>query len=281
MVLTMSISIGTRHKLYESSYDLKIIQRIPIIIRVDGRSFHSVTKKIKKPYCPKLMEIMAHTLIETIRQLDGAVFGYQQSDEITFILKNDKSNDTEPWFANRIQKIASVTAGIVTYEFNKKYWNMNNKPNLIGQTIFDARVFGVPNISEAINNLIWRQQDCVKNAITNAAQHELGRLLGRKTAQKLLHNKTQRDREDLLRDKCGIIFSKDYPDSYKFGIGAYRVPLLLESDNGNILRHKWVLDKNLPIFSAEKEFVRGILESGKDIFRADRNWFKTTSHEED
>ena len=269
----MSITIGNRHKLYESAYDYKIIQRLPIIIRVDGRSFHSVTKKLEKPYCPKLMDIMAHTLIETIRQLDGAVFGYQQSDEITFVLKNDKTNETEPWFANRIQKIASVTAAITTYEFNKKFWGMNNRPDLHGQTIFDARVFAVPNISEAINNLIWRQQDCTKNAITNAAQHELGKLLGKKTTYKLLHNKNQKAREELLKEKCGIIFSEHYPDSYKFGIASYRVPLLLESNDGNIVRHKWVLDKNLPTFSMEREFIRGILESGKDIFRADRNWF--------
>lgn len=269
----MSASIGNRHKLYEFAYDYKIIQRIPVIIRIDGRSFHSVTKKIQKPYCPKLTDLMAHTLIETIRQLDGAVFGYQQSDEITFVLKNDKTNETEPWFSNRIQKISSITAAIATYEFNKKFWGMDDRPNLIGQTIFDARVFAVPSISEAVNNIIWRQQDCVKNAITNAAQCELGKLLGRKTTSKLLHNKNQKVREELLQEKCGINFSEHYPNSYRLGIGAYRVPLLLESSNGDIVRHKWFLDKNLPVLSIEKEFIRGILESGKDIFRADRNWF--------
>ena len=54
------------------------------------------------------MDIMATTLIETVKQIDGAVFGYQQSDEITFVLRNDWTNDTDPWFSNRVQKIISM-----------------------------------------------------------------------------------------------------------------------------------------------------------------------------
>lgn len=265
----MPISLGTRQKTYENSYDSRIISRVPVIIRVDGRAFHSVTKKLERPFCPKLLDIMADTLLESIKQIDGAVFGYQQSDELTFILKNDKSLDTEPWFSNRIQKIASVTASIVTYEFNKKFHSLQDKPNLIGRPIFDARVFAVPNLIEAINNLIWRQQDCMKNSVTAAARYELSKELGRKTADKLLHKKNSTERETLLREKCEITFKDHYPSEYRLGLGVYRVPFLI--DDTDVLRHKWIIDKNLPVFSENKDFVRSILESGKDIFRADRD----------
>lgn len=266
----MESSIGSRHKEYEKDYDVKIIRRIPIVIRVDGRSFSRITRRLPRPYSQILMDNMANTMLMVSKKIDGTVFAYQQSDEITFVLRNDQTLDTEPFFGNRIQKIASIAASLTTLEFNKQL--ALNPCELTGDAIFDARVTGMPSISEAINNLIWRQQDCTRNAITNAALAELGRKVGRKTAARLLHGKGAKERKEILLEECGINFDKDYPLSFINGIGAYRAPTIIETrNNERITRHKWILDYNLQNFVEDREFVADIISSGKDIFRAERD----------
>ena len=265
------IPIGDRHKTYEFAYDHTIIRRVPIIIRVDGRSFSKVTRRIRRPYCEKMMNLMSLTMLETIKLMDGAVFGYQQSDEITFVLKNDQELDTEPWFGNRIQKIVGVTASTVTYFFNEILSEMEDPPELIGQTTFDARVFAVPDYSEAVNNLVFRQQDCSRNSLTAAAYAEFGQKFGKKTAYRLLHEKGSAQRRELLLDECGIDFDTYYPLSFRHGIGAYRAPHLVETEEGQVTRQKWILDFELPNFTDDRDFVMGIITTGGDVFRRERD----------
>lgn len=264
--MASTLSLGDRQKNYEFAYNYKIIRRVPVIIRIDGRSFSKVTRKLLGPYCPKMMELMSITMLETIKQMDGAVFGYQQSDEITFVLKNDQELGTEPWFDNRIQKMASITAATATYIFNETFASMEDPPNLIGQSIFDARVFAVPDYSEAVNNLIFRQQDCMKNALSSAAFSALGKKFGKKAAFKMLHGKNGDQRADLLQKECDIDFEMDYACAFRRGIGCYRAPHVVEE----VTRHKWVLDLDLPKFTDDRGFVMGIITTGSDVFRPSR-----------
>lgn len=267
----MVLTLGDRQKEYEFVYDYKITKRIPIIIRTDGRAFSRLTKKLPRPYCTKMQHLMADTMLEVCKQMEGAVFAYQQSDEITYILKNDQSHETEPWFDNRVQKIASVSASLATYYFNHLYSNMDEKPNIFGRATFDARVFAVPSIIEAINNIIFRQQDCIKNSVSSASSAELSKLYGKKGAVNKLHGKNQDERKELLLKECEIDFEKHYPKSFIYGIAAYRIPKIIETENGQITRHQWALDMELPNFIDDKSFLYTILSTGKDIFRAKRD----------
>lgn len=257
-------SLGSRHKEYEDAYDLKITRRLPVIIRCDGRSFHSLTKKLNKPYCSKMLNLMATTMIHSAMEIDGIIFAYQQSDEITFVLRNDLSLDSEPWFKNRIQKLVSVTSSIVTLAFMKNLVMMEGPPEIVGDATFDARVFAVPSISEAANNLIFRQQDCIKNSINMAAQAELIKVLGKKQALELLHEKKGAEKINLLKSKCNINYETYYPAAFRRGVAAYKVPTI---SNENALRNKWHLNFNIPSFVEDRNFVLNILHSGHDVFR--------------
>ena len=267
----MVYSLGDRHKGYEDAYNLQIIRRIPVIIRVDGKNFSRVTRKLSRPYSASMVNLMANTMLDVAKKIEGCVFAYQQSDEITFVLRNDQSLDSEPWFSNRVQKIASITASLTTNTFKKLFDNMNNPPSLIGDAIFDARVFAVPSINEAINNLIFRQQDCIRNAITAAAQAELSKEFGKKTAFKMLQKKNSAERSELLLSECDINFESFYPKGFRHGIAAYRVPKIIETDDGQITRQRWAIDTNLPKFAEDRAFIQGILNTGRDIFRAERD----------
>lgn len=262
-------SLGERMKSYEKVSDFELMKRVPIICRIDGRSFHRVCRKLKKPYEPLLLEAMADTMFYVVSEMAGAVFAYQQSDEITFVLRNDQSLDSEPWYGNRVQKISSIAASLATLGFNKAIVKLDRKLDLVGDAIFDARIFALPTIGEAVNNLIWRQQDCARNAISGAAQAVLGQKFGKKTALKMLHGCSGKDKLTLMRTECNIDFEQEFPAAYRLGVGAYKVPIIVATKDGNSTRKKWTIDLDLPNFVTEKDFVYNLIFSGHDVFRED------------
>lgn len=271
--MVMVKSLDERQKEYEKAYDIKIINRIPIIIRLDGNNFHRVTRRLEKPYCSSMLNLMAATMLAVVRDIDGAVFAYQQSDEITIVIRNDQSLETQPWHGNRVQKMASLSAAMATFEFSAAYLNLDidERPNLAGKILFDSRVFAVPSITEVVNNLIFRQQDCIRNALNNSVHAELTKLYGKKETDKILYEKSSLEREELLQNECGINFSTHYPAAYRHGIAAYKAPKIIETEIGQITRNYWVLEKNLPKFTEERQFILDIINFGHDIFRANRD----------
>lgn len=151
-------------KSYESTFKQKLNPRSVTIIRLDGKAFHSFTKGLPRPFERGLFENMELTMRYLVKNIQGCKLGYYQSDEITLILTDYDNFDTESWFDGSVQKICSISASMATAYFN----NINTKIEKLA--MFDARVFQVPSITEAINCLIWRQQDAVRNSIQASAR---------------------------------------------------------------------------------------------------------------
>jgi tRNA(His) 5'-end guanylyltransferase len=266
----MKFDLSERHKEYEKSYDTSIIKRLPIIIRVDGRGFSKLTRNVPKPYCRKISAAMAYAMFESIKVIDSGAFGYTQSDECSFILWPN-NRDADPWFGNRIQKMCSVTASTFTYYFNDFISNSGNKPNIYGPALFDARIFALPSVSEVINNLIWRQQDCRINAVSSAAMAELGRKYGKRAATLRLQGKKTFERISILKQECDIDFEEEYPSEFKMGIATYKAPKIVETSDGQKTRTKWIIDTNPPDFINDRMFLLNYMHTGSDIFRPERD----------
>lgn len=258
-------TLAERQLEYEEAYNTKLIKRVPVIIRLNGRNFVKLTKDTTHPFCKATAEIMATTLINLCKQIDGVVFGYQFFDEITLILQNNQTRDTDPWFNNRCQKICSVSASIATYEFNNYFWNMSNPPPLAGAPLFDSRVFAVPDLNEAINHLVWRQQVCYKSALEKAVFTELANKYGRKKAGSIIYGKNDKERMELLWNESSKEFEADYPTMYRLGVSSYLIPKT-EDETFNV----WYLDLETGVFSNNRSFLFEILGNGKDVFRTDR-----------
>jgi len=116
----MSESLGSRMKRYEESTNFKIIPRTPIMVRIDGKAFSNLTKKLHllKPYDRHFSQWMIETTKRVANEMQGCLIGYTQSDEMTFAIRTDQSDETTPWFDNRIQKIVSVAASVAAATFN-------------------------------------------------------------------------------------------------------------------------------------------------------------------
>ena len=150
-------------KRYESVSDVLLTPRMPTIIRVDGKSFHRWTRQVHaaRPFDEGLHTIMVATLETLASEIQGTVFGYTQSDEISLVLQDYFAHETEAAFGKRLQKLVSICASLATARFNALAPTWFSEPP---PALFDARAFVLPR-EEVVNYLIWRQQDAVRNSI--------------------------------------------------------------------------------------------------------------------
>lgn len=71
---------------YENRSKTYLTRRTPVIIRLDGKTFHSFTRGFKRPYDEILHKSMNATLKYLCENIQGCKFGYAQSDEISLLL---------------------------------------------------------------------------------------------------------------------------------------------------------------------------------------------------
>ena len=163
----MKSSIGDRMKKnYEKAYDIRLPMRMPVILRLDGKAFHTLTRGMVKPFDDNFILKMSMTARYLCQKIQGAVMAYVQSDEISILLHTYKKLESGAWFDNKVQKIVSVSAGLASAKFTQSLINLDD----IDKTaVFDARVFVVPE-SEVCNYFIWRQQDWERNSIQMLAR---------------------------------------------------------------------------------------------------------------
>jgi tRNA(His) 5'-end guanylyltransferase len=260
----MAQTLQQRMISYEDSTSSKIISRIPIIIKIDGSSFARTTKKINKPFCHKTMAILNGTMLSLVKQIDGAVFGFQYSDKIIIVVRNDRGENEDPWFSNDIQSMCSSSASKATYEFITKMWEIDSPPNLEGDISFKSKVFGVPNISEVINYIVYSQYSCMQYAINEAVYAIIGK--------RSLPDGTDLDARKKILDEAGVSLDT-FPSAFRQGTAAYVTPKLVRTGQGEVTHHKWMIDFEVPLFVNEKdrERLRTIIKTGSDIFKPERD----------
>ena len=187
----MKDSIGDRMKdFYEDRTRYKLQRRSYNIIRIDGKSFHTYTKGLKRPFDRDLIEDMDETAMYLCKNIMGAKFAYVQSDEISILFTDFDELDTEMWFDGNIQKMVSVSASLATSKFNSlrtmRFFNSRLIENIGSDHVpllldsdgfdkmklahFDSRIFQISNSIEVENYFIWRQQDATRNSISSVAQ---------------------------------------------------------------------------------------------------------------
>ena len=96
-------ALGERMKRYELTSKGYLTRKIPVIVRVDGKAFHALTQSFEKPFDKVLLKVMALTMKDLCREVQGCVFGYTQSDEITLVLTDYANKDTGAYFDYNIQ----------------------------------------------------------------------------------------------------------------------------------------------------------------------------------
>lgn len=202
--------LGIRMKIYESQTSALLLPRLPILARIDGKTFHTFCRGLQRPYDTRLSELMQQTTKFLVEETH-ALCGYTQSDEISLVWYT-KEVGSEALFGGKVLKLTSILASMATAAFNARRREMlPDKP----EAFFDCRVWNVPTEDEIANYFIWREQDAVRNSIAMAAQAQF--------SHKQLHGKNAKDMHEMLHEK-GIHWG-DYPDFFKRG--SYWIPKMI------------------------------------------------------
>lgn len=245
-------TIGDRMKRYEAATETHIIQNLPVIIRLDGRSFSKFTKGMKKPFDEKFHQSMVEVTKYLVDKTNAKI-GYTQSDEITIILHNENVNNSEILFNGRVQKMASNFASLASVKFILEMQkHFPEKVEGYDLPSFDARVFAVPNKTEAANNLVWRCQDASKNSISMVAQHyfshkSLQGLNGKEMQYKLLTEKDINWNDLPSWQKQGTFVRKEKTLVKLEEEKLELIPLDKRPEDGMVVRNKMV-EINMPNF---------------------------------
>jgi len=211
--MTDRTTIGDRMKLYEApSTSRMAFKGQPLVARLDGKSFHTFCKGLKRPFDHRLSDLMVETMMALVDRFNANV-GYTQSDEITLVWLTAPDSTVDLPFSGRFQKLESLLAGFCSAFFMKRVpESLPEKADTV--PYFDCRAFVVPTVQEAYHSVLWRQQDCTKNAISMAAQSMF--------SHKYLQCRTGPEMQELMWKEKGVNFN-DYPAFFKRGTFARRV----------------------------------------------------------
>lgn len=205
-------SLGGRMKTYEHQTAMdKLIPNLPVIIRLDGRKFSKFTKGLNRPFDERMMKAMKDTTQYLLNKFPSAYVGYTQSDEISLVLRNDYTAPCE--FDGRIQKLASLFASECAVQFYINCLKYGIPLEGKSNPVFDCRVFNVPNLVEASNCILWREEDARVNSIQSVGHYYM--------TQKEMHKLSNKD----VVDRLNMFYQVDWnalPVEQKYGTYLFR-----------------------------------------------------------
>lgn len=68
-------ALGTRMKKYEYVSRTNLVNRCPVIVRLDGKAFHTFTRGFQKPFDEVLVKAMQETMKYLCENIQGCVLG--------------------------------------------------------------------------------------------------------------------------------------------------------------------------------------------------------------
>ena len=231
--------LGKRMKeFYEGIPKTKLMRRCPVAIRLDIRAAHTFARGFVRPFDEVFGNAMARTMEYLCKNIQGCIFGYKQSDEITLVLSDYRKLTSDAWFDYEVQKMCSISASMTTMAFNKFfryevdcfeernvrdysdsgvpiwkndeaeaqhaiYWNAIDEG-----AMFDSRCFNIPK-EEVVNMVYWRQLDATRNSIQMVGQANF--------SHSELQKKSCNDIQDMLFTQKSIHWN-DFPTKWKRGM---------------------------------------------------------------
>lgn len=255
-----------RMKRYEASSDIVLTRRMPVVLRFDGSHFHTFTRGFKKPFDEILIKTMQDTMLDLCKNIQGAVFGYTQSDEITIILIDYQTLESNAWFNYRLEKMCSIGSSMASRFFNQHFienvelfygkrrmhnWQTQSIMGLSQDELrqyniykkryfsadFDCRAYNIPK-EDICNCVLWRQKDAAKNSVQSLAQSMY-------SASELKGISCENLKAKLLKEK-GINWD-DLPTIQRHGSACRKCNKV------------WDLDVDMPNIQLNREYVEKVI----------------------
>lgn len=263
-------SLKEKCEYYKELANYKLLPNSYVLFHLDGRSFSKMVKnKFEKPFDFDFVKAMNETMKYLCTKVQGVVFGYCQSDEISLIIRdfNEDGLATSSFFGYRLCKMQSIAASIATAKFNQIMLlnRMEHVPDCASsrevlnmcldevETMplyeFDCKAWNVPSANDAYAWILYRQHDCVRNSKQQAAQTYI--------SHKDLLSLDSDKQIALLKERTGIDWNTDYKDGVKYGRMCTKKEVLHQNDEKYIIndveysgksfiRNEWVVEDCSP-----------------------------------
>jgi len=179
---------------YEAACSHTLLRRTPVVVRVDGRAFHTLTRGMSKPFDVNFSTCMSVAAKVVVEGMQGAKLAYVQSDEASFLLTDYDRFETDAWFGYVHAKVESIAAATMSVHFADALGAWENPLRLGGLPVFDARAFNVPR-EEVANYFLWRARDWARNSLQMLARAYF--------SHKELHEKCKAELHEMLHSKGG------------------------------------------------------------------------------
>jgi tRNA(His) 5'-end guanylyltransferase len=244
-------SLGDRMKGYEAVATHKFIKRMPLVIRLDGKAFHSLLRPLKNrtksdPWDSDYHETMVNTTIHLANNIQNVILAYSQSDEITLVLKDWAELTSQQWFDGKQSKIESVAASMATGAFNKYADKSGLMDNLNHDfAMFDARAFNVPK-EDVLNNVLWRQQDATRNSVQMLGHFHFS------------HTELQNKNVSQIQDMLMLTHQVNWNDLEVWKRRGFCVHRRISSDDSELLSG-FALDEEMPILTQDRNYIERFL----------------------
>jgi len=248
-----------KYKKYEKASEQVLPEGLPIIARIDGNCFSTLTDDyFDKPFDENFEWLMNMAAKGVMQYCTGASLAYIQSDEISLLIPPD-----EEFLAGRTQKLSSLLAGHASAEFTRRFGNA---------AAFDCRVFVMPE-SEVLGYFKWRQRDAWRNCLHSTAFYELADETNRDFATERLNGADNSEKQEILFNQFGIN-ANDIPTHRKRGRCIQRVDKTYKPkewldekkysrlkdkgyiDESDVIeRSELELDNDIPLFSKDRRYI--------------------------
>ena len=239
-------------KEYEIFSELKVPKNSNIIVRLDGRSFHTLARDLdlEKPYDEDFYKAVSEVCKDLFNEFSPS-FIYAFSDEISILL-----NDIP--FNGRIEKINSVFASFTSSSFLMHFDRDFKKP-----VAFDSRIVPIDE-GNIVNYFRWRQDEAWRNCINSYASHFLKSKYSNDEVNAKLNGLKSSDIHELLFQN-GINLN-DVETWKKRGVAIYKKNKKVEGFNKKenktqISYRKYLyVDLDIPIFDEEFFKEAGVIK---------------------
>jgi len=222
---------------YRGLTDYRLMPNSNVICMLDGRSFSKMVKNnFEKPFDDAFIFAMNETAKYVCENVQGAKIAYVQSDEISVLITDYDTTESDAFFGYRLCKMQSIIASLATAKFNQVMmaYNMSHKkwkavknnsndevsyidiiPDITNSPLyqFDCKCWTVPSANDAYAWFLYRQIDCIRNSKQQAAQTYL--------SHKELLGKDADTQIEMLKEYKGIDWN-DYDNGKKYGRLIYQ-----------------------------------------------------------
>lgn len=238
-------TLGVKMKAIEHRFRREINPDDYVILRLDGKAFHTFTKGMTRPHDARLQECMNRTMLKLCESIQGVRLAYTQSDEISLLITawNDKSikagRESQLWMGGVEAKMVSISASIAAAHFNEAAQDLDLPTDKLAY--FDSRVFTLhpDDHAEVRKYFKWRRDDCVRNSISMVGQSQF--------SPKQLHG-VRSDKLLSMLSRTGTPW-ESFPTGFRFGRYAVKesremsvtrtLPTTGETETVSAIRNYW------------------------------------------